>query len=60
LHPQQALPRPTRKYAADVDVLREMLRCIVGEDLRSVRNCAMLVFRMAGAFRTRTDGAAVG
>lgn len=42
---------PVRKHAADADVLRDVLRAIVGEDLRSVRDRAVLTFGMAGAFR---------
>lgn len=42
---------PTRKHAADADVLRDILRCITGDDLRSVRDRAVLAFGMAGAFR---------
>ena len=42
---------PTRKHAADADVLRDILRCIPGDDLRSVRDRALLAFGMAGAFR---------
>jgi integrase len=42
---------PTRKQAADADVLRDILRCIAGDDLRSVRDRAVLAFGMAGAFR---------
>lgn len=42
---------PVKKYAADADVLRDILRAIVGDDLRSVRDRALLAFGMAGAFR---------
>ncbi len=42
---------PARKQAADADVLRDVLRAITGEDLRSVRDRALLAFGMAGAFR---------
>jgi len=42
---------PTKKHAADADVLRDILRCIPGDDLRSVRDRALLAFGMAGAFR---------
>ena len=42
---------PVRKLAADADVLRDILRAIPGEDLRSVRDRALLAFGMAGAFR---------
>jgi integrase len=42
---------PTKKHAADADVLRDILRCISGDDLRSVRDRALLAFGMAGAFR---------
>jgi len=42
---------PVRKQAADADVLRDMLRAIPGEDLRSVRDRAVLAVGMAGAFR---------
>ena len=42
---------PEKKHAADADVLRDMLRAIPGEDLRSVRDRALLAFGMAGAFR---------
>ncbi|MGI4953303.1 MAG: site-specific integrase [Janthinobacterium lividum] len=38
---------PARKHAADADVLR----AIAGDDLRSVRDRALLAFGMAGAFR---------
>ena len=42
---------PVRKHDADADVLRDVLRAIVGNDLRSVRDRALLAFGMAGAFR---------
>ena len=42
---------PIRKHAADADVLRDILRCITGDDLRSVRDRAVLAFGMAGALR---------
>lgn len=42
---------PARKHAADADVLRDLLRAIPGDDLRSVRDRALLAFGMAGAFR---------
>lgn len=42
---------PVKKHAADADVLRDMLRGIPGEDLRSVRDRALLAIGMAGAFR---------
>ncbi len=42
---------PARKHAADADVLRDVLRAIVGDDMRSVRDRALLAFGMAGAFR---------
>jgi integrase len=40
-----------KKHAADADVLRDILRCIAGDDLRCVRDRALLAFGMAGAFR---------
>lgn len=40
-----------RKSAADADVMRDMLRAIAGDDIRSVRDRALLAFGMAGAFR---------
>ena len=40
-----------KKRAADGDVLRDMLRSIVGEDLRAHRDRALLAIGMAGAFR---------
>jgi len=42
---------PARKHAADAEILRDILRCIPGDDLRSVRDRALLAFGMAGAFR---------
>ena len=42
---------PERKQAADADVLRDLLRATPGEDLRAVRDRALLAFGMAGAFR---------
>ncbi len=42
---------PVKKHAADADVLRDILRAIPGDDLRSVRDRALLAFGMAGAFR---------
>ncbi|MGI4795460.1 MAG: hypothetical protein ACRYG8_15575 [Janthinobacterium lividum] len=42
---------PVRKHAADADVLRDVLRAIAGEHLRSLRDEALLAFGMAGAFR---------
>ena len=42
---------PARKHAADADVLRDVLRAISGDDLRSVHDRALLAFGMAGAFR---------
>ena len=42
---------PARKHAADADVLRDVLRAIVGDDVRSVRDRALLAFGMAEAFR---------
>lgn len=43
--------RPTRKRAADGDALRDMLRAIEGDDLRSVRDRAVLALGMAAALR---------
>ena len=43
--------RPTKKHAADGDILRDMLRGIVGEDIRSSRDRALLAIGMGGAFR---------
>ena len=42
---------PVRKHAADADVLHDVLRAMAGDDLRSVRDRALLAFGMAGAFR---------
>ncbi len=42
---------PACKHAANADVLRDMLRAITGDDIRSVRDRALLAFGMAGAFR---------
>nr|WP_277924456.1 tyrosine-type recombinase/integrase [Sphingomonas sp. CROZ-RG-20F-R02-07] len=42
---------PARKRAADGDVLRDMLRCVTGDDLRAHRDRALLAIGMAGAFR---------
>jgi len=42
---------PARKHVADTDVLRDVLRCIPDDDLRSVRDRALLAFGMAGTFR---------
>lgn len=42
---------PGKKRPADGDVLRDMVRAIVGEDLRSYRDRALLAIGMAGAFR---------
>ena len=42
---------PARKHAADADVLRDILRAIECDDIRSVRDRALLAFGMAGAFR---------
>ena len=42
---------PARKHAADADVLRDILRVIIGDDLRAVRDRPLLAFGMAGAFR---------
>lgn len=42
---------PAKKRPADGDVLRDMLRTITGEDLRSYRDRALLAIGMAGAFR---------
>lgn len=46
----QATP-PDRKRAADADVLRDLLRAVKGDDLRAVRDRAMLAIGMAGALR---------
>lgn len=42
---------PARKSAADADVMRDILRAMVGNDIRSARDRAVLAFGMAGAFR---------
>ncbi len=42
---------PMKKHAANADVLCDILRAIPGDDLRSVRDRALLAFGMAGAFR---------
>jgi integrase len=42
---------PTKKHAADAEILGDLLRGIAGTDLRSVRDRALLAFGMAGAFR---------
>jgi len=42
---------PARKQAADADVLRDLLRATPDDDLRSVRDRALLAVGMAGAFR---------
>ncbi len=43
--------RPQRKRAADGDALRDMLRAIQGEGLRSARDRAVLALGMAAALR---------
>ncbi len=43
--------RPTKKHAADGDILRDMLRAIPGDEIRSVRDRALLAIGMGGAFR---------
>ena len=43
--------RPTKKHPADGDILRDMLRGIVGDDIRSARDRALLAIGMGGAFR---------
>ena len=43
--------RPARKHAADGDVLRDMLRATAGDDIRSIRDRALLAIGMGGAFR---------
>lgn len=40
-----------KKHAADGDILRDMLRAIDGDDLRSSRDRALLAIGMGGAFR---------
>ncbi|MGI4798297.1 MAG: site-specific integrase [Janthinobacterium lividum] len=42
---------PARKQAADADVMRDVLREMTVDDIRSVRDRALLAFGMAGAFR---------
>ena len=42
---------PVRKHAADANALRDLLRAITGDELRSVHDRALLAFCMAGAFR---------
>jgi integrase len=42
---------PGKKRPADGDVLRDMVRAIEGENLRSYRDRALLAIGMAGAFR---------
>nr|WP_256476214.1 site-specific integrase [Siccirubricoccus soli] len=42
---------PTKKAAADADILRDVLRAIQGDDLRSVRDRALIAFGMASALR---------
>jgi integrase len=42
---------PTRKAAADADVLLDMLRACAGDGIRSVRARGVLSLGMAGAFR---------
>lgn len=42
---------PGKKRAADGDVLRDMLRSVIGDDLRACRDRALLAVGMAGAFR---------
>lgn len=43
--------RPTRKRPADADALRDMLRTITTDDLRAVRDRAVLAIGMAAALR---------
>ncbi len=43
--------RPTKKQAADRAILRDMLRAILGDDICSSRDCALLAISMGGAFR---------
>ena len=40
-----------QKRAADGDILRDMLRAIEGDSIRSVRDRALLAIRMGGEFR---------
>ncbi len=42
---------PAKKRAADAEVLRALLDTLPGDDLRSVRDRAVLALGMAGAFR---------
>ena len=42
---------PARKRAADAEILRALLDTLPGDDLRSVRDRALLALGMAGAFR---------
>ena len=42
---------PVRKQAVDADVLRDLLRATPGNDVRAVRDRAVLAVGMAGAFR---------
>ncbi len=42
---------PAKKRAADGDILRDMLRAIEGDSIRSVRDRALLAVGMGGAFR---------
>ena len=42
---------PAKKRAADGDILRDMLRAIAGDSIRSVRDRALLAIGMGGAFR---------
>lgn len=42
---------PSRKVAADADILRDLLRATPGNDLKAIRDRAILGFGMAGAFR---------
>lgn len=48
---EKRLERPTKKHPADGDILRDMLRGIVGDDIRGVRDRALLAIGMGGAFR---------
>ncbi len=43
--------RPARKRPVDADMLRDMLRTIEGDDLRAIRDRALLAIGMAGALR---------
>lgn len=43
--------KPVRKRAADGDMLRDMLRACAGDDIRSVRDRALLAIGMAAALR---------